>query len=152
MVNGSPRLVDSHARKARKRRGVVARHRSPNGFVKRSVVLASCLGSRATKSREVVNKIGQRLLDCLCQTFDYGSVFSGCKESELELSAYTDSSFVSAGAKSHGAAVVVYRGSPICWRSSRQALVTLSTAESELVEAVEGALLLKSCKGTIADI
>ena len=56
------------------------------------------------------------------------------------------------GSTKHGAAVVVYRGSPICWRSSRQALVTLSTAESELVEAVEGALLLKSCEGTIAEI
>ena len=107
---------------------------------------------RATKFPEVVNKIGQRLLDYLYQTLNYRLVFNGCEESELELSAYTDSSFAPAGARSHGAAVVVYRGSPICWRSSRQALVTLSTAENELVEAVAGALLLKSCEGTIAQI
>ena len=114
--------------------------------------VVALMASRATKSPEVVNKIGQRLLDYLYQTLNYRLVFNGCEESELELSAYTDSSFAPAGARSHGAAVVVYRGSPICWRSSRQALVTLSTAESELVEAVEGALLLKSCEGTIAEI
>ena len=41
---------------------------------------------------------------------------------------------------------------PICRRSSRQTLVTLSTAESELAEAVEGALLLKSVYGVMQEI
>ena len=114
--------------------------------------VVALMASRATKSPEVVNKIGQRLLDYLYQALSYRLAFNGCEESKLELFAYTDSSFAPAGARSHGAAVVLYRGSPICWRSSRQALVTLSTAESELVEAVEGALSLKSCEGTIAEI
>ena len=66
---------------------------------------------------------------------------------------YTDSSFALAGARSHGAAVVTYKGTPICWRSSGQTLVTLSTVESELVEAVvEGAPLLKSVEGGIQEI
>ena len=43
-----------------------------------------------------------------------------------------------AGARGHGAAVVNYKGTPIS-RNSRQTL-----AESELVEAVEGALRLKN--------
>ena len=65
---------------------------------------------------------------------------------------FTDSSFAPAGARSHGAAVVTYKATPICWRSSRQTLVTLSTAESELVEAVEGALLLKRVERVIQEI
>ena len=110
------------------------------------------MASHATKSPEAVNKISQRLLDYLHQTLNYQFVFNACEESQLELSAYKDSSFAPAESRSHGAAVVVYRGSPICWRSSRNALATVSTAESELVEAVEGALLLKSCRGIIAQI
>ena len=39
---------------------------------------------------------------------------------------------------------MTYKGTPICWRSFRQTLVTLSTAESELLEAVKGAHLLES--------
>ena len=65
---------------------------------------------------------------------------------------FTDLSFAPAGARSHGAAVVTYKGTPNSWRSSRQTLVTLSTAKSELVEAVEGALLLKSVEGVIQEI
>ena len=45
------------------------------------------------------------------------------------------------GGRSHGAAAVFYGSSPLCWRAARQQLTTLSTAESELVEAVEGTLL-----------
>ena len=37
--------------------------------------------------------------------------------------------------RSTGGYVLVYNGSPIAWRSARQPLVTLSTCESELVQA-----------------
>ena len=114
--------------------------------------VVALMASRATRSPEVVNRIGQRLLDYLNQTSGYRLVFDGKAEAQDELCVFTDSSFAPAGARSHGAAVVTFRGSPICWRSSRQALVTLSTAESELVEAVEGALLLKSTEGLIREI
>ena len=67
--------------------------------------VVALMASRAT---EVVFKIGQRLLDYLYQTFNYRLVFNGCEESELKLSAYTESSFAPAGARSHAAAVVVY--------------------------------------------
>ena len=78
--------------------------------------VVALMASRATKFPEVVNKIGQKLLDYLYQTLNYRLVSSGCEESEseIELSACTDSSFAPAAARSHGAAVAVYRGSPIC--------------------------------------
>ena len=51
--------------------------------------VVALMAIRATKSPEVVNKIGQRLLDYLYQTLNYRLVFTGCEESELELNAYT---------------------------------------------------------------
>ena len=110
------------------------------------------MASRVRKNIKVVNQIGHRLLDYLCQTANYCLVFGRSEEPDDEVNVFTDSSFAPAGARSHGAAVVTYKGTPICWRSSRQTLVTLSTAESELVEAVEGALLLESVEGVIQEI
>ena len=114
--------------------------------------VVALMASRVSKNPKVVNQIGHRLLDYLCQTANYCLVFGGSEEPDDEVNVFTDSSFAPAGARSHGAAVVTYKGTPICWRSSRQTLVTLSTAESELVEAVEGALLLKSVEGVIQEI
>ena len=114
--------------------------------------VVALMASRVSKNPKIVNHIGHRLLDYLCQTATYCLVFGGSEEPDDEVNVFTDSSFAPAGARSHGAAVVTYKGTPICWRSSRQTLVTLSTAESELVEAVEGALLLKSVEGVIQEI
>ena len=97
--------------------------------------VVALMASRVSKNPKVVNQIGHRLLDYLCQTANYCLVFRGSEEPDDEVNVFTDSLFVPAGARSHGAAVVTYKRTPICWRSSRQTLVTLSTAESELVEA-----------------
>ena len=43
--------------------------------------VVALMASRATKSPEVVNKIGQRLLDYLYQTLNYRLVFPGPKGS-----------------------------------------------------------------------
>ena len=44
------------------------------------------------------------------------------------------------------------RDSPLAWRSARQPLVTLSTAESEFIEAVEGALLGLADQGLVREL
>ena len=41
---------------------------------------------------------------------------------------------------------------PLSWRSARQQLVTLSTTESELTEAVDGTVLSLSCRGLISEL
>ena len=56
------------------------------------------------------------------------------------LVAYSDASFAPEGNRSHTGWVVFLHGSPICWCSARQAFVTLSTAESELVAGLDVAL------------
>ena len=103
--------------------------------------VVAVMASRVSKNPKIVNQIDHRLLDYLCQAANYCLVFRGSTDS-----------FAPAGGRSHGAVVVTYKATRICWRSSRQTLVTLSTAESELVEAVEGALLLKRVEGGIQEI
>ena len=102
----------------------------------------SIMASRITRCPEMVNTVGKRLLDYLCETKHYRLAFTQSQEENIEaVSVYTDSSFAPSGGRSHGAAVVFYGNNPLCWRAARQQLTTLSTAESELVEAVEGTLL-----------
>ena len=42
-------------------------------------------------------------------------------------------------------------GSPVCWRSARQAFVTLSTAESELVAGLDAVVVLQSAEPMLSD-
>ena len=100
----------------------------------------------------MVNKVGERLLDYLNETKCYRLVFTEPEEPVKELDVFTDSSFAPSGGRSQGAAVIFYGSNPIVWRAGRQQLVTLSTAESELLEAVEGTLLGLSTKGLIAEL
>ena len=57
---------------------------------------------------------------------------------EKELQVYTDASFAPDGGESHGCVVVKLGASLLAWKSSRQSMVALSTAEAELMEVVEG--------------
>ena len=52
--------------------------------------------------------------------------------------------------RSYGACVVTLHGTPIAWKSGRQGMVTLSTMESELLEATNAATLLE-CVGCLVD-
>ena len=59
-------------------------------------------------------------------------------ESQAGLEVFTDSSFCPGGEASHGAVDVLWNKALITWRSSKQPFPTLSTAESEMMEGVEG--------------
>ncbi|OLQ13572.1 Copia protein [Symbiodinium microadriaticum] len=114
--------------------------------------IVALMSSRITRSPELVNRIGQRLLDYLNETIGY-RVRLGQEECDPEeLNVYTDSSFAPSGGRSHGASAVFLGRSPLTWRSSRQPLVTLSTAESELIEGIEGTLLAMSTRGVLQEL
>ena len=66
-------------------------------------------------------------------------MFRAGSSNDLEVA--TDSSFSPGGGLSHGSVVAMVGGTPILWTSSKQPLPCLSTAESELVEAIEGVIL-----------
>ena len=68
------------------------------------------------------------------------------------LTTYTDSSYAPEGGRSHGGAVTFWSSSPITRKSSRQTLVTTSSAETELVEAHHGSQQMESVDALIRDI
>ncbi|OLQ11215.1 hypothetical protein AK812_SmicGene5008 [Symbiodinium microadriaticum] len=105
------------------------------------------MSSRITRAPDLVNQIGDGLLNYLAETQHYRLSFVQAEESEKKLDVFTDSSFATSSGRSHGCAAVFWGSSPISWRPARQQLVTLSTAESELLEAVEGAILGLSTQG-----
>ena len=65
---------------------------------------------------------------------------------------WTDSSFAPQGGKSQGALVVTSAMSPVFWKSSLQSMVTTSTAESELMEMMEGNLAAMSVGELINEV
>ena len=73
-------------------------------------------------------------------------------DEESGLRTYADASFSPGGEESHGCVVVSLRGGPLVWRSSKQGSVTLSTAEAELNELIEGLMLGESVAAVVEEL
>ena len=115
--------------------------------------VTALMAAKITKSPDLVNRIGKRLLDYLNETMCYRLKFvKKDPEEQVMLNVFTDSSFAPSGGRSHGAVGVFLGNNAISWRSSRQQLTTLSTCESELLEAVDGITLGLSAKGLIQEL
>jgi len=56
------------------------------------------------------------------------------------LDLYADASFAPMGGASHGGSVAYLSGNLLTWKSHRQSLIAMSTAESELIEAADAHL------------
>ena len=104
------------------------------------------MSSRITRCPEAVVTIGDRLLDYLNETMYDRLRFANDKKEYQQLKTYTDSSFAPSSGKSHGSVAIFYGTCPLAWRSSRQPLIALSTAETELMEGVEGAVMTYATK------
>ena len=76
------------------------------------------MASRVSKNPKVVNQTGHRLAKLPTTVSCLGVVKSHV---------FTDSSSASAGARSHGAAVVTYKGTPICYNMSAMQLLNGSS-------------------------
>ncbi|CAE7838747.1 RE1 [Symbiodinium sp. CCMP2592] len=68
------------------------------------------------------------------------------------LSIYTDASFAPFSERSISGIVVLMNNKCVFWKSKRQTLVSLSTAECELIAAVEGVVLGQSVQALAADL
>ena len=68
------------------------------------------------------------------------------------LESFTDASFAPDGSRSQQSVQIYLDGSLVAWTSTRQAFVTMSTAESELVCVCEGVTALKSLEGLVAEL
>eukprot|EP00439_Symbiodinium_sp_Y106_P083529 s1339_g23.t1 len=89
----------------------------------------------------LVERIGLRTLAYLYSTAHVGLLFSGVEGVKIQVTAYSDASFSPAGGRSVGSSVITYRDNPVAWKSGRQSLISLSTAECELIEAVTASQL-----------
>ena len=98
------------------------------------------IGANATKHPSQVMAIYQQLKGYLKATEDEGLVFSTDGQGPIMIEALADASFSPDGEESHGAFLIQVGGCPIFWRSGRQQLVALSTAEAEMMEIVQGML------------
>ena len=65
---------------------------------------------------------------------------------------FSDSSFGPASGRSHQGLLVHWAGVPISWESGRQTLVSLSTAESELIAVVSGAQMGDAVAALISEL
>ena len=112
------------------------------------------LSAKLLRNPQAVCTTAHRILGYLLGTKNHVLRFgaSGGNGPDNELEIFTDSSFSPSGGRSHGSTVVCYKGSPIVWRSSRQQLTTLSTTESELIEALDGCLLATSIADIVNDL
>ena len=98
----------------------------------------SRMGSYVSRHPTQVSKIFDHVMGYLKGSIDDGISFNVDPDGLWRLDCFTDSSFAPEGAESHGAFVIQLCGCCVFWRSGRQSFTTTSTAESELVEVVEG--------------
>ena len=112
----------------------------------------SRMGSMVLKAPKRVLQIGRQVKGFIKGTMLEGLKFQPGGDEEGVLEVFTDASFSPGGEDSHGAVVVCLNGAPIMWRCGRQGPTTLSTAESELQEMVEGMVAGESCYSLVQEI
>eukprot|EP00438_Fugacium_kawagutii_P029791 Skav227164 [mRNA] locus=scaffold502:278286:285743:- [translate_table: standard] len=95
-------------------------------------------GSMSMKHPSKVEEIYFQTLGYLKSTESEGLKFDVNPDEVHSVDSFTDASFAPEGEESHGAFCIMVKGCLIFWRSGRQNFTTLSTAEAELVETVEG--------------
>ena len=79
----------------------------------------------------------KRILRYIKGTIDYGIVFDGCKEDDVQLSGYVDADWGSNpnGRKSQSGYLFTLCGGTVSWTSKKQSVVALSSTEAEYVAA-----------------
>ncbi|OLQ05641.1 Retrovirus-related Pol polyprotein from transposon TNT 1-94 [Symbiodinium microadriaticum] len=107
------------------------------------------MASLCTRRPSQTIKIGLKTLGYLQRTINHKLVISWKAQG---LMMFSDASFAPQGDRSHSGWLITYGGVPLAWRSSRQNMITLSTAECELLALLEGAVATKSTEALLADI
>ena len=121
----------------------------------------SIMGQQVTKRPKWVCQLGNHVLGFLKHTWDhcllYPSEVGGhghdgilqIPRHEGLLEAYTDISFAPNGNRSYQGILVSFAGAPVQWEANRQSFHTLSTAESELMAAIEGMSMTQSVEALL---
>ncbi|CAE7889048.1 unnamed protein product, partial [Symbiodinium microadriaticum] len=106
----------------------------------------SIMGSLLTKAAPRSIQIGTRLLSYLQRTM---GVALEIKPSSGGFEAWSDCSYAPSGCRSHSGMAITWNKAVIGWRSGRQPFTCLSTAEGELVAAIETLVLAMSLKAIV---
>ena len=93
--------------------------------------------------------VGLKTLSYLRRTSRYQLRISW---TEAPLTMFCDAAYAPQSERSHAGWLVTYGQVPLVWRSSRQQMITLSTAEAELLALTDGAIALKGVECLLADL
>lgn len=96
--------------------------------------------------------IGKQVRAYLRETRDEGLLISGeggKEEVESTVEVYSDASYASSELKSLTRIVACMGGTPVAWQTTRQAFITLSTVEAELMSMVESLVMVRSIGGLV---
>ncbi|CAE7359300.1 RE1 [Symbiodinium sp. CCMP2592] len=111
----------------------------------------SVLCAKVSKDPHGALAVGHRLLSYLAQTKGYKLHLTPDPEAP-PVRVFTDASFSPQGEHSYGGHIVEVYGVPVLWRASKQALIALSSAEAELIQAVEGATYAEALMAMLSDL
>ena len=87
----------------------------------------------------------------LAQTKDY-KLRLKATQGEPTLRLFTDASFAQEGKHSFGGHILEFKGAPVVWRAGRQQLISMSSAECELIQVVEGSTYAESFQALLKDL
>ena len=111
--------------------------------------VASLVGSLATRAPRRAIQTAEKAIAYLQRTMGYSLIY---QTDGSGLVAYCDASFAPEGGRSHSGWIVLLHDCVIAWRSGRQATVTISTAEAELMAMSEAVLALQSTDSMMKDM
>ena len=111
----------------------------------------SVLASACSRYAKWSFEIAQKILRYLVQTSDQGILLTAAGDLN-QLVAWTDAGFAGTDTKSQNGLIITWGGSIIVWRSSRQTVSALSTAEAELNSAAVGWQIIEGLRLLIADL
>ena len=110
---------------------------------------SALMSTLTTRAPYRVVEIGLKALGYLRRTAKYQLRVSW---SESPLTMFCDAAYAPQSERSHAGWLVAYGQVPLVWRSSRQQMITLSTAEAELLALTDGAVALKGVECLLADL
>lgn len=114
--------------------------------------------SAATLSQpDWVMEAASQVWGYLATTWEEGILFKKATEDEDwedggGIEAFSDASFAPSAEESHGAVVVALKGGLLLWKSGKQSTISLSTAEAELNELIEGLMVGESVAALVQEI
>ena len=114
--------------------------------------MVALMGSWTVRAPRQVRKIGLRLLEYVGATQDHKLSLIPHRDCYNGIVIFSDASFAPYGSQSVTGVLVTYKGRAMLWKGKRQSLISLSTAESELIAGCEGVVLGQSAEALLGDL